>query len=156
MKQIEDTNYAINEFGEVFSLRFNPPRKLKPRPSSKGYTQVSIYNKGGKVWTIQPHRFVAKYFIPNPHNYPQVNHIDENRMNPSSSNLEWCTGWYNIDYSQSKSYQLTHKDGTTIKVRNLSEFARSLGKTGAGNFHKLLKKEIKTCYGFISIKELVE
>ena len=34
-------------------------------------------------------------YIPNPHNYPFVNHKDCNRQNNNLNNLEWCTRMYN-------------------------------------------------------------
>jgi hypothetical protein len=37
------------------------------------------------------HRLVAEAFIPNPNNYPTVDHIDRNRQNNKVTNLRWCT-----------------------------------------------------------------
>ena len=37
------------------------------------------------------HRLVAIYFIENPHGKPQVNHLDGNRQNNHTLNLEWAT-----------------------------------------------------------------
>lgn len=39
-------------------------------------------------------------FIPNPNNLPFVNHIDENKLNNSINNLEWCTQVYNTNYGE--------------------------------------------------------
>ena len=42
---------------------------------------------------------MAEFFIPNPDNKEQVNHIDGNILNNNVSNLEWCTCQENIWHS---------------------------------------------------------
>ena len=41
---------------------------------------------------------MAQSFIPNPNNYPFVNHKDECKYNNFVDNLEWCTKEYNDNY----------------------------------------------------------
>lgn len=59
--------------------------------------QVNL-SKEGKCYSKTVSRLVAKAFIPNPDNLPQVNHKDENPANNCVDNLEWCTGAYNHNY----------------------------------------------------------
>jgi HNH endonuclease len=62
--------------------------------STKGYVQVNI---GKRVVTL--HRLVAKYFLPNLENKPQINHIDGNKLNNCVGNLEWVTNQENRDHA---------------------------------------------------------
>ena len=62
-----------------------------------GYLIVTLC-KDGKEKKHKVHRLVALHFIPNPNNYPMINHKDENPSNPIYTNLEWCDGLYNQNY----------------------------------------------------------
>ena len=64
-----------------------------------GYKTVGLsrnvgFHTGKKTEYV--HRLVAKHFLTNPDNLPQVGHRDNNKENNSVSNLYWCTGSRNI------------------------------------------------------------
>jgi len=100
--------YAISSHGRVWRKRqilstnvitggtFVKPR-LDHRESYDRHQVVLNDNNGTKTIT-SPARLVAKAFIPNPNNLPQVNHKDENPLNDREENLEWCTAKYNCNY----------------------------------------------------------
>ena len=89
--------YEVSNWGRVKSLKFGKERILKPGTNKYGYLIV-ILCKNGKVKSFSVHRLVAEAFLPNPHNYPCVNHKDECKTNNNVNNLEWCTYTYNNNY----------------------------------------------------------
>lgn len=96
--------YQISNKGRIKSLifsnrqaKFMREKILKPQFNSN-YYQVSLTKDGiTKQFTI--HRLMAQTFIPNPYNYPCVNHKDGNKKNNSIDNLEWCNFSYNTRHS---------------------------------------------------------
>lgn len=62
------------------------------------YIFVNLEKEWRKI-TKALHRLVAIAFIPNPNNYPIVNHIDWNKQNPKVENLEWVTASENIQHA---------------------------------------------------------
>lgn len=85
--------YKIDEYGNVYSLFYN--RFLKQKIDKYGYPCIGLFKDLKKYYTTI-HRLVAKTYIPNPNNLPQVNHIDGNKLNNHVSNLEWCSAKHNI------------------------------------------------------------
>ena len=81
--------YQVSNLGRVRSMRRISPSIMSPS-TYNGYHRVNLSN-GGKYTTIHIHRLVAMVFLPNPYNYPQVNHLDGNRQNNNINNLEWCS-----------------------------------------------------------------
>lgn len=83
------------------------------------YKRVSL-SKGNKNRSFTVHRLVAHMFIPNPNNYPCVNHKSEVKTENFVDNLEWCSYEYNAAYGNAFSTRVKHllegyADGTIEK-----------------------------------------
>lgn len=87
--------YKVTSCGKVWSCRSK--QFLKPAGGTD-YQMVLLQCKGKKEFDYV-HRIVAKAYIPNPDNLPEVNHKDEVRNHNWVENLEWCTRNYNLQYS---------------------------------------------------------
>lgn len=100
-------NYEISNLGNLRSkerIYINSKGKklhfkrklLKCSDNGLGYKKILFKDGSNECEYI--HRLVAKVFIPNPHNKPCVNHIDNNPSNNAVNNLEWCTKQENTDW----------------------------------------------------------
>ena len=92
----EPTRYLICNKGFVFNEDINGIQS--PCISNTGYIRATMCHNG-KRYKENIHRLVAKYFIDNPNDLPQVNHIDGNKHNNDVSNLEWVTPRENVIHS---------------------------------------------------------
>ena len=81
-------NYEVSNLGKVRNIKSGI--MLKPWITKDGYLRHCLY-KHNKRKNLLLHRIIATAFIDNPGKKPQVNHIDENKLNNDLSNLEWCT-----------------------------------------------------------------
>lgn len=90
-----------------------------------GYCYVVFSVKGNRK-TVKIHRLVANAFIPNPNNFPMVNHKDENKLNNHADNLEWCTPKYNSNYGsvRSRIIQSRIRNGNTRRIVAVNIFTR--------------------------------
>jgi hypothetical protein len=84
--------------------RYLPGRMLKQHKDPKGYYRVSLC-KDGKSKVFKAHRLIALTFIPNPKNYPMINHKDEVPCHNWVHNIEWCDAAYNNSYGTAKQRQ---------------------------------------------------
>lgn len=164
-KQIEGYNgkYEISSYGRVKSYAqdtINGKIKTGNR-TKKGYLSILLYGENGEKKWYPIHRLVAQAFIPNPNNYSQVNHIDENKENNHVENLEWCDCNYNVNYG-TRTQRATIANEccptTSLKIYSIDnngniEYFDSIGeaerKTGLNhsNIVRTLKGRTHTCGG---------
>ena len=88
----------VSNEGRVRSLLRGSPRVLKTQADKKGYHRLRVTIEREKM-CYKVHREVAKAFIPNPDNLPQVNHKDGNKSNNAADNLEWISNRDNANHA---------------------------------------------------------
>ena len=89
-------HYKASSDGRIWS-EYTHKYLISSKQFDTGYTSVELF-ENGKGKRISVHRLIALAFLPNPNNYPVVNHKNEIRNDNRVENLEWCTQQYNVNY----------------------------------------------------------
>lgn len=139
-------DYEVSNLGRIFSKK-NGGKILTPRfDSRKKYMQINL-TKNGKVKCELVHRIVAKAFLQNQDNKPEVNHKNCVTYDNRVENLEWVTkcenmkhayknkrvcpptykGKFGKDHNKSFGYKLICPDGETRVFFSGLEFLRETG-----------------------------
>lgn len=137
-----DNKYYISSYGRVK----NNNRLLKIGKEG-GYDSAYVDKKTQKC-----HIMVAKAFIPNPNNYPIVNHKDGNKLNNNVKNLEYVTVLGNVQHAIENGLNPLHKkvvnydnNGNILDVYlNCADAGRKLN-VNKSSVHKCCINLIQTC-----------
>lgn len=112
--------YEVSNLGNVRSLdRVTNGHKykgklLKQYETFGGYLYITIRGGEFEGKKYKVHRLVALYFLPNPDNKSQVDHIDGNPKNNKVDNLRWVTPEENSNNSVTKENQRKSLKGKTF------------------------------------------
>lgn len=158
--------YQVSNYGNIKSVSRevwngkiyykSKERILKPKLRKNGYLLVTLSkNNIQKDWLI--HRLVAISFIPNPNNFTEIDHIDNNKRNNKVENLKWCNHKENCNnpitlerYNKDKEILVVQLDlnGNLVKLWESTRQAEREGGFISGHICNCCKGKSKTHKGY--------
>lgn len=145
--------YFVSNFGRVISigLKRNGYRNkiLKHSICRQGYHRVGLYNQNTGIQLFKGvHVLVAKAFISNPNNLPEVNHLWGIKLDNRFTQLEWSSASNN----QKHAFRIgakTHSGESNPKCKLNNDSVREIFVS------KMVYKNIASDYG-ISVSAVVD
>lgn len=116
----------VNEYGLIY---LKPAFRGHPKYPELRYEciNISIYDENGNYKQIKRsiHQLVAETFIPNPQNYTEIDHIDQNKKNNHYTNLRWISRFDNASEGNKKYYKIIDTlSGKEWEGYNLREWVK--------------------------------
>lgn len=146
------TSYFITETGKCYNN--NTGKYLKGQVGKNGYLSYNLTMPDGDKKRVYAHRLVAIAFVENKDKSKnQINHIDGNKLNNNTENLEWVTSRENQQHaidnelrSFSHIYCFNSNKELVAEYRNVVEAANAV-KISKSIIMQELQKEIKSLSG---------
>lgn len=151
---IDFERYQLYEDGYIFSKHY---KKMLGSKYNNGYIRCNLMCIDGKKRDFLLHRVIAYYFIPNPDNKPEVDHINTDKTDNRVENLRWATSsensrnkltlQKNID-SQPKNKVYAYKNGELFGFWDSENAAARDLQINQGNIHNCATGKCKTYKGY--------
>lgn len=115
--------YAAGDDGEIYRIKYcdngnatkrKVPHKLIPSYDKNGYKRVILSEKNHRRY-CRSNRLVALAFLPNPNNYPVVNHLNGDKKDNRPFNLEWTSWRANVIHAHNTGLHKGCRTSVTLK-----------------------------------------
>ena len=134
--------YQASNLGRIKSILRGETRIKKTRLDRYGYLQVCI-NINGTQCNKAVHRLIAKAFIENLNNKPQIDHINGIKTDNRVENLRWVTNKENMN----NPITLEKIKGKKRNVDRKGEKNSFYGKTHSEESKKKISNSLRGKYG---------
>ena len=150
-----ETMYMVSNLGRIKSLdkivnsKYNSKaikkgKLMQTNSLRKGYKYIELYDLETNHKKFSIHRLIAIHFIPNPNNYPMINHKDGNTLNNSIDNLEWCTASQNTKHAFDTGLLVTRKGESCTQSKLTEQQVKDIYVLKS---HGMTSKAISKIYG---------
>lgn len=118
-----NNKYVVSRDGRIVSLNYNGTNEIKELSQflQGDYLAVKL-TKNGKSIHYFIHKAVAETFIPNPNNYPEINHKSGIKTENFVKNLEWCNRSQNIKHAYDTGLKVAPSGKDHIKSTPVNMF----------------------------------
>ena len=89
----------VTEEGNIYNRRVSRWQTPNPKHNNTmGYPRIRVTLEGRRKYLFV-HRLVAETHLPNPQNYPHINHLNGDKGDFTLKNLEWATRSMNMRHA---------------------------------------------------------
>ena len=127
---MSDQWVPLKDFEDDYEIETEPPHRIR-KISSGWIVTASLNNRSGYIdirlngKIYKYHRILAKHFIPNPDNLPEIDHINQDKTDNALENLRWVNRSQNLKnrakYVKQKSEFLDHAPNDIIEIRTFND-----------------------------------
>ena len=111
VRRKETKYWSTHRNGKKFLNRYLA-RDIKPWDNGKGYKMFGICLKPSRKIEYV-HRAVAKAFVPNPKNLPEINHKNGVKSDNRAENIEWCNRSLNMKHARETGLHINQGQGVS-------------------------------------------